>query len=389
MNYRALAVHSTRAVYAISWYNISPALIYIESDLFLNQAQVGLLVTAFYIGAGVSQIPAGYLATIIGNRNMASSGIFLLGISGLLSFISPGLTLLIVSRAMAGIASGMFFSPAMGTLRNITDDRTFGFHVNVFNGVFSLGAGAGLAGWAILDIVIGWRIAFLVSGLITISFSLIYYFSLRGVHEEKPARSPSNIMKSVLTNRVVWILGMAGSAAIISENVAAAFIVYYLEKALGILPSPAALAGTLILAFGFAGGIVGGLVAGRYISTRLFFYLTTVAVSILMISIAFIRNIVEIYVIVSLIGMLTAPIISSSYVLITGSLRGREEITSSMSVVNGIQQIPGSVWPYAFTLVVSFFSFGAAWMFIGVSSLALLTLGFLPSVRKMSLNEQV
>ncbi len=384
MNYRTVAIHSTRAVYAISWYNIAPGLLFIESDLSLTSVQIGLLVTSFYIGVGIFQIPAGYLATKFGNRNIASLGILILGISGIFSFLSPNYEFLLASRALGGVASAMFFSPAMGTLRSVTDDKTYGFHVNVFNGAFEGGAAAGIVGWGVLDVYAGWRLGFFIAGLITIAFSLIYFYALRRVKEERSVKSAFSVMKSVILNKKVWLLGFAGTAAVTAENVAAVFIVYYLEKAFGIGSSLASLSGTLFMVFGFFGGIVGGFAIGRSIGVKKLFYFTVLIASLSMSVIAFIQNIVLIYVLICLLGAMTAPVFSAMYVLITKSLSEKAETTASMSVVNGIQEIPGSIWPYAFTFVYAAYSFAAAWIFIGAISLGFLALMFLPSIRKLS-----
>lgn len=384
MNYRAISIHLTRAVYAMNWFTISPGLIFIEKDLSLTSVQIGFLVTAFYIGVGVFQIPAGYLATRFGSRNIASLGMFILGLSGILCFLSPSYYFLVGSRLLAGLSAAMFFSPAIGTLRNTVSEESYSFHVNLFNGVFSIGAATGIFGWEFLDESIGWRPAFLIAGLVTIAFAILFFFSLMSVKEEKSSRTPFKTMINVLKNKLVWIFAFAGTAAVISENVAAVLVTYYLETVLHVSKSLASVSGTLFLAFGFVGGMIGAVVVGKRISAKSFFILTTLLTSLLMLVVGFIRNLYAIYALFSVLGAVSVEVFSAIYVLISKSLPERAETTSSMSVVNGIQEIPGSVWPYVFTLVSASTSFTFSWVLVGVISLAFLGLVFLPAARKVS-----
>ncbi len=54
---------SSRAIYALNWYNISPLYIFIESSLAIPLSKLGEIPTSFLIGAGIFQIPSGLLGT--------------------------------------------------------------------------------------------------------------------------------------------------------------------------------------------------------------------------------------------------------------------------------------------------------------------------------------
>lgn len=384
MNVKPSVIHTTRAIYAMNWYDISPGLIYVQKAFSLTQVQLGLLLTVFYIGVGIFQIPAGYISTKIGNRNTATIGILGLGIASLVSAASPTYSVLAGTRFFAGIFSAMFFSPAIGTLRSATSDSTYNFHVNFFNGSFNLGAGVGIAGWEVIDRLYNFRTGFLVAGLITIAAAIVYFIALREVDEEKIQLTPTRNLISVLLNRGLWIYAIAGTASVISENVAAQIVVYYMERALGISSGLASISGTLFLVFGFVGGIIGGLMIGKFRNVKVFFILTTTLTSILMIALAFFTNIYAIYAIVSILGAVTVQGFSAIYIIITRSMKEKAQTTSSLSVVNAAQEIPGSVWPSIFSIVSSSAGFFAAWNVIGIVSLAFMFLVFIPPARRRS-----
>jgi len=378
MDFKPTVIHTTRAVYAMNWYDISPGLIFIQSGLSLNKIQLGLVITIFYVGVGIFQIPAGFIASKYGNRNIASIGIIGLGLSSLLSALSPDFTILSTSRFLAGCSSAMFFSPAIGLLRSATADSNYNMQVNIFNGSFNIGAAVGIGAWNSIDLLMGWRVGFLIAGFLTIAVGIIYFVSLLPVQEEKSPYSPRKNLLNVLKSRVVWILAVAGTASVISENVVGQFLVYYLEDGLNFSYGAASYSGSIFLVFGFVGGILGGLTINKFRSVKSFFILSISITSFLMIAITLFHNIIEIYVISAVLGMFTVQGFSAIYVLVSRSMSHRSQTTSSLSVVNAAQEVPGSIWPYVFTLLIASVGYGRSWDILGLVSFALMFVILIP-----------
>ncbi|WP_075057651.1 MFS transporter [Thermogymnomonas acidicola] len=89
---RAAAIHTARAVYALNWFDISPALIYISRQLDLSIPQLGLMTTGFYIGLATFQLLGGILASRLGgNRLTATLGISILGLASIVTGLSQDL----------------------------------------------------------------------------------------------------------------------------------------------------------------------------------------------------------------------------------------------------------------------------------------------------------
>ncbi len=382
MSYRPWLMHTARAIYAMNWYDISPGLVYIQGSLNVSEIHIGILVTAFYIGVGVFQLPGGYLATKFGNRNIASLGLLGLGVAAIASALSGNFITLTTSRFFAGVFSGMFFSPEVGLLRSATSESEYPFHVNFFNGSFNLGAAVGIGVWGYFDATIGWNYGFLIAGFLTIGIALFHFVFLKSVKEEKGSLSPSRNYISVLKNRLVWIIAFAGTASVIAENVAGTLIVYYMEHTLGIANGLSAFSGTIFLAAGFVGGIIGGILIGNFKNVKAFFLLMTALTSVLMMLIAVFTSVLAIYALMALLGIVTVQGFSAIYVIISRNMPERSQTTSSLSVVNAAQEIPGSVWPFVFTLIGTSISFRSAWVIIGLISLAFMALVFLPGSKR-------
>ncbi len=159
--------------------------------------------------------------------------------------------------------AALFFSPAVGSLRSVTTDDSYRFHVNVFNRSFNIGAAIGIFGWQISDDTVGWRSEFLIASALTLAVSAIYFPSLRAVEEERAPRTFSDLRAAAL-DPLLWIFATFGFASVISENVAGQFIVYYPEKELGYPNYLASYFGTAFLVSGFLGWVIGGLIARTY-----------------------------------------------------------------------------------------------------------------------------
>lgn len=82
---------------------LSPALPLIADSLSIAQSRIGLIVTAFTLPA-IFVLPfTGFLADTFGRRSVMSTGCLLVGVGGLVGFLSTDFRLLLGSRVIQGI----------------------------------------------------------------------------------------------------------------------------------------------------------------------------------------------------------------------------------------------------------------------------------------------
>ena len=178
MNYGARAglVHAARALYALNWMDMAPALVYIKAYMHLTVVQLGTLVTAFYVGIAIFQVLGGYLSSYIGDKTTSLIGLLFVSVFAIMSGLSNNFTELIISRFFAGMSAALFFSPALSLLASIVPENKYTFHIGIYNGAFNVGGGVGIIGWAILDQYIGYRIPFIIAGVATMALLLFLPF---------------------------------------------------------------------------------------------------------------------------------------------------------------------------------------------------------------------
>ncbi len=155
-----------RFVYAMNWYNVSPFLTSISGSYAEGPSGSGLILSAFLLGAGIFQIPSGFLASRIGTRNVALWGMIIMSVSVLLSPLSPDFIIFLVSRFFVGIASAFFFSSGIVLLGQI-DKKNIDGKITMFNVSFAAGGGFGIILFGELGRFIPWQTSLYIAGIIT------------------------------------------------------------------------------------------------------------------------------------------------------------------------------------------------------------------------------
>ncbi len=77
-----------------------PLLPFIRDDFGLDYMQAGLVISAFGVVYGISQLPAGWLADRIGARRLITISIIGVAVTGILTGLSQSYLMLIVFLAL-------------------------------------------------------------------------------------------------------------------------------------------------------------------------------------------------------------------------------------------------------------------------------------------------
>ena len=248
---------------------LTPLLPFIRDEFALDYTQVGLLVSAFTVAYGLSQLPAGWLADRIGARTAINIGITGVALAGLLVGLSPNYILLAVFLALLGVVGGAYHpasSPLVSAaVKPKNRGRALGFHQTGGAASFFLTPliAVGIAA------VLGWRGSFIVVSIPTFVFGIMFYILLRrwGNKQKTGARvhaepqpmvtSPGSLRRLV----ALMVLSTLNFALIFSAiSFVPLFAVDYLKESEE--------AGAAMLALIYAGGLWAGPLGG-YLSDRL------------------------------------------------------------------------------------------------------------------------
>lgn len=173
---------------------LAPLFPWLKDAFALSYAELGLLMTVFFVVSGVGQALAGFVVDRIGARTVLFAGIGLLGVSALVLSQAQSYAMLLAGSMLAGLGNSVFH-PADYTLLNkrVSPPR--------LGHAFSVHGISGNLGWAAAPVFLAglaglfhWRIALACAALVPAAVLLLLYVNRDLLRtDEGPARK-ANVM---------------------------------------------------------------------------------------------------------------------------------------------------------------------------------------------------
>lgn len=247
-----------------------PLLPMIRRDFGLDYTQSGLLVSAFTLSYGLSQIPSGWLADRIGARILITIGICGVAAAGLLVGLSPNYSLLILFSVLMGVLGGGYHpaAPPLITAAVAPQNRgkAMGLHMSAGSIPFFLAPliAAGLASaW-------GWRGTIITLAAATMFFGIFFYIALGRLNstensEDKPNHSSNDGTPSVQRNprRLVPFIIISTTTHAVTFSVIA-FIPLFLIDLFGLGEKTAPTFLSIFYSAGLWASLWGGSLSDRF-----------------------------------------------------------------------------------------------------------------------------
>jgi MFS family permease len=176
---------------AVGFGIVMPAIPVFAKSFGVNNAAIGLMVSAFAITRFSSGLISGTLVDKFGERAVFSTGIFMVSLFTFLAGISQSYEQLLIFRAAGGLGSSMFSVAASSViLRAVSDDQR-GQAQSVYQGSFIVGGMAGPAIGGLLS-VISLRAPFFVYSILLFCSGLVALFFLKGDSIGRKAKNNSS-----------------------------------------------------------------------------------------------------------------------------------------------------------------------------------------------------
>jgi FSR family fosmidomycin resistance protein-like MFS transporter len=255
---------------------------FIRQDMDLNYFQAGLLVSAYSVTSGFSQIFGGWIGDRIKRRWIAiTMGLVGVGLSGFAAGLMPSYYSLLTALVVMGIFAGAYHPSAVPALSSLFADRrgkAIGLHMIGGSVGFGIGPFLGTAIAATLN----WHMAFLILCLPALIAGLSVALWLRKIEPTVSTSAPSvsvgegtkqpgagpgaptlgQVLKSValMISLVVIVTFTSGSLL--------PFVPLYLVDHHGLTTTMAALWTSGIRASGIVGSLLGGWLSDRWGNKR-------------------------------------------------------------------------------------------------------------------------
>jgi MFS transporter, ACS family, D-galactonate transporter len=364
-----------RIGYAYNWFDTGPALPAIGASFGVGPVQLGLLVGMFLVGAGLLQVPAGFLAARYGARAVSIAGVALLAATGAASAVAPSFDALLVLRLGSGCGAGLFFSPAIGLVASLYPPGRKGLPVGTFSSAFSTGAALGIVGSSVLVPRVGWEGSLLVGGLLLAVLAVAAVVAIPPAAGAAPPRRPGpRTWPAALRFPAVWVIGFAFVGVEGASFATGQFIVPFGETVRGWSILLAGVVGMMFVFPSTFGGPVGGSIAERYRNHRTQFVVATLVAAAVLALIPW-AGVVTAVLIGIVFSFSYGFIYAVMYVLPNfWSTVPPDEIPLAIGLFNSIQLSGGAVVSFLFGWVVGAQSYSVAWEFLAVAMVATLLL---------------
>jgi MFS family permease len=138
-----IAVGTTMFVDGLLYLALFPLLPIFSEQYDLSKLDVALLLSGYQVAFVATAIPAGWLAGRVGPRSVVIGGLVCFVLASALFAVAPTFALLVIARALQGVAGGCGWSAAMSWLTENTQREQRSRAVGLISGISAAGAVAG------------------------------------------------------------------------------------------------------------------------------------------------------------------------------------------------------------------------------------------------------
>ena len=205
--------------------NLSVALPYIEADLGISKADLGLFLTMHGLLYGISRFVNGFVADRVNARIFMETGLVLSAIMNFAFGCSSLAVCLGIAWVLNGWTQGMGQPPCIRLLSHWIPPKELATKMSVWNASHSIGASlvVVLCGWLV---AFGWRWCFFVPAALALGFAAFTWLAIRDtpssvglpelgereVREKTELKGPEYralLMKCVFRNPAIWFIALA------------------------------------------------------------------------------------------------------------------------------------------------------------------------------------
>ena len=256
---------------------LPPMFPWLKDAFALSYAELGLLMSVFFVVSCIAQATSGFLVDRIGARPVLFGGIGLLILAALVYSQSNGYAMLILGAVIAGCGNGIFHPVDYTLINHKVSPPNLPYAYSMHGVTGYLGWAAAPAFMVAIAQLADWRIAFLCAALLEASILGILWFNKQylvdnvqerhdDAHASNQAAHPGVIQESTfafLKLTAVWLcwafffFSMASTSSLQSFAPSALFSIYQVPLDLGSYY-------ITLLALGSAGGVLfGGYLAAK------------------------------------------------------------------------------------------------------------------------------
>lgn len=164
---------------ALDRFVINYGIVYISDDLQLSASSTGMVLSVFFLGYAIMQVPGGWMADRYGARIVLIASIISFTIFTSMTGFAWSLFSLLFIRFMFGLGEGSFFPAGAKMITMAIPQEKRSQAMSIFLSALTVAAVISPILSTTLLVSIGWRMMFGVIGIFGIGIGILYWFLLK------------------------------------------------------------------------------------------------------------------------------------------------------------------------------------------------------------------
>lgn len=156
---------------------LNPIMGDIKNTFSLNNAQLGIIMSIFFIGYTLTQIPSGILGDKIGRKKMLVPSMIIFGVFMIITGIMPTFFLFILSWLIVGLAQGMFYGPQYALSSEAIPEKHITLGSALINSGMAFGTSIGyfISSYTVQEFGMNWHTPFFIMAIPILLLALLMY----------------------------------------------------------------------------------------------------------------------------------------------------------------------------------------------------------------------
>ncbi len=253
-----IALYGSRAI-------VGPLMVNIGAEFDLTKAQLGSIMSIFFIGYTALNIPSGMIGDYLGKKKVLVTGVMLFGGFTIIAGMMPTYMTFMFAWVMVGVFQGFYYGPQYG----LSSEAIPKHRITLGSAIINSGMAFGLSiGYYISSISVGemgmsWRAPFYIIGVPIIMIGLVMLWIIKDKPKVQPATefgAPKQkvklTFKDLFGNRNINLAYVTIFCSIYGFFVLVTWLPYYLETERGITGTQISTIASLMPWFAIPGSLI-------------------------------------------------------------------------------------------------------------------------------------
>ncbi|MBD1224576.1 MFS transporter [Virgibacillus halodenitrificans] len=258
-----VALYATRTI-------MNPVMDNIQVEFGLTNAQLGLIMSVFFLAYAGLNVPSGVVGDKIGKKRVLVPGVILFGIFAAITGMMPTFLFFMLTWVMVGAFQGFYYGPQYGLSSEAIPQKRITLGSAIINSGMAFGTSLGyyISTYTVDVFGLNWRVPFFIIGALVVLIGIAMALVIKDrpkTKEEKAAENGGEKLKlgDLFKNKNLILAYITIFTAIYGFFVIITWLPYYLEHERGITGGSVAFVSSLVPWAAIPGSILFSWIADK------------------------------------------------------------------------------------------------------------------------------